>query len=47
MVIFLQRGVFVAGLREEFVSNAEQVHKLLEAGEGRSNIVAKYLIPFS
>ncbi|XP_048503619.1 kinesin-like protein KIN-7N isoform X2 [Beta vulgaris subsp. vulgaris] len=29
----LERGVFVAGLREEFVSNAEQVHKLLEAGE--------------
>lgn len=29
----LERGVFVAGLREEIVSNAEQVHKLLEAGE--------------
>ncbi|XP_021728458.1 kinesin-like protein KIN-7N [Chenopodium quinoa] len=29
----LERGVFVAGLREEIVSEAEQVHKLLEAGE--------------
>ncbi|XP_057533196.1 kinesin-like protein KIN-7N [Amaranthus tricolor] len=29
----LERGVFVAGLREEIVSNAEHVHKLLEAGE--------------
>ncbi|XP_056697864.1 kinesin-like protein KIN-7N isoform X2 [Spinacia oleracea] len=29
----LERGVFVAGLREEIVTNAEQVHKLLEVGE--------------
>ncbi|KAK9756502.1 hypothetical protein RND81_01G102200 [Saponaria officinalis] len=29
----IERGVFVAGLREEIVSNAEQVHKFLEAGE--------------
>lgn len=29
----LERGIFVAGLRAEIVNNAEQVHKLLEAGE--------------
>ncbi|XP_048443682.1 kinesin-like protein KIN-7N [Pyrus x bretschneideri] len=29
----LERGVFVAGLREEIVSNAEQVLKLIESGE--------------
>ena len=30
----LQRGVFVAGLREEIVDNAEQVLKIIEFGEG-------------
>jgi centromeric protein E len=29
-----QRGVFVAGLREEVVNNAEQVLDLIKAGEG-------------
>ncbi|GMJ15270.1 hypothetical protein like AT1G59540 [Hibiscus trionum] len=29
----LERGIFVAGLREEIVNNAEQVIKLLESGE--------------
>ncbi|KAI4316588.1 hypothetical protein L6164_024557 [Bauhinia variegata] len=29
----LERGIFVAGLREEIVNNAEQVLNLLEAGE--------------
>ncbi|KAK8571393.1 hypothetical protein V6N13_103519 [Hibiscus sabdariffa] len=29
----LERGIFVAGLREEIVNTAEQVMKLLEAGE--------------
>ncbi|POO03725.1 Kinesin-like protein [Trema orientale] len=29
----LERGVFVAGLKEEIVNNAEQVLKLLESGE--------------
>ncbi|PON65553.1 Kinesin-like protein [Parasponia andersonii] len=29
----LERGVFVAGLKEEIVNNAEQVMKLLESGE--------------
>ncbi|KAG9440639.1 hypothetical protein H6P81_020804 [Aristolochia fimbriata] len=29
----LERGVFVAGLREEIVNNAEQVMKLIELGE--------------
>ncbi|KAJ7958289.1 Kinesin-like protein [Quillaja saponaria] len=29
----LERGIFVAGLREEIVSSAEQVLKLIEAGE--------------
>ncbi|TQE10806.1 hypothetical protein C1H46_003709 [Malus baccata] len=29
----LERGIFVAGLREEIVSNAEQVLKLIESGE--------------
>lgn len=33
--IVLQRGVFVAGLREEIVDNAEQVLKLIEFGEGQ------------
>ncbi|CAN8241144.1 unnamed protein product [Cochlearia groenlandica] len=30
----LERGVFVAGLKEEIVSDAEQILKLLEFGEG-------------
>ncbi len=30
----LQRGVFVAGLREEIVDSVEQVLGLLESGEG-------------
>lgn len=30
----LQSGVFVAGLREEIVNNAEQVLQLIESGEG-------------
>ncbi|CAK7347392.1 unnamed protein product [Dovyalis caffra] len=30
----LERGVFVAGLKEEIVSNSEQVLKLIEGGEG-------------
>ncbi|KAH7523757.1 hypothetical protein FEM48_Zijuj06G0045900 [Ziziphus jujuba var. spinosa] len=39
----LERGVFVAGLREEIVNNAEQVLKLIESGEvnrhfGETNI---------
>ncbi|XP_068308383.1 kinesin-like protein KIN-7N [Pyrus communis] len=29
----LERGIYVAGLREEIVSNAEQVLKLIESGE--------------
>ncbi|KAG7972164.1 hypothetical protein I3843_07G169400 [Carya illinoinensis] len=29
----LERGIFVAGLREEIVSNAEQVLKLIDSGE--------------
>ncbi|KAJ4701581.1 Kinesin-like protein [Melia azedarach] len=29
----LERGIFVAGLREEIVNNAEQVLKLIESGE--------------
>ncbi|XP_059460759.1 kinesin-like protein KIN-7N [Corylus avellana] len=29
----LERGIFVAGLREEIVNNAEQVFKLIESGE--------------
>ncbi|KAE8725761.1 hypothetical protein F3Y22_tig00008146pilonHSYRG00161 [Hibiscus syriacus] len=29
----LERGIFVAGLKEEIVNNAEQVTKLLESGE--------------
>ena len=37
---FFQRGVFVAGLREEIVNNAEQVLKLLESGEGfKANLI--------
>jgi hypothetical protein len=32
----LQKGVFVAGLREEIVDSVEQVLGLLEAGEGNS-----------
>ncbi|KAG8491951.1 hypothetical protein CXB51_015277 [Gossypium anomalum] len=40
------RGIFVAGLREEIVSNAEQVIKLLESGEvnrhfGETNMNAR------
>lgn len=31
---FLQRGVFVAGLKEEIVNSAEQVLKLIQLGEG-------------
>lgn len=34
MISLLQRGIFVAGLKEEIVSNAEQVLKLIESGEG-------------
>ncbi|KAF7830519.1 kinesin-like protein KIN-7N [Senna tora] len=30
----LKRGIFVAGLREEIVNNAEQVFNLIKAGEG-------------
>ncbi|KAM5565915.1 kinesin-like protein KIN-7N [Rosa sericea] len=42
----LERGIFVAGLREEIVSNAEQVLKLLESGEvnrhfGETNMNAR------
>lgn len=29
-----QRGVFVAGLREEIVNDAEQVLELIQRGEG-------------
>lgn len=32
--ISFQRGVFVAGLREEIVNSPEQVLKLIESGEG-------------
>jgi centromeric protein E len=31
---FLQKGIFVAGLREEIVSSPKQVFELLEFGEG-------------
>lgn len=31
---FCQRGIYVAGLREEIVNSAEQVLKLIEMGEG-------------
>jgi len=31
---FCQRGVFVSGLKEEIVNNAEQVLDLIKAGEG-------------
>lgn len=34
LIFLLQRGIFVAGLKEEIVSNAEQVLKLIESGEG-------------
>ncbi|KAF5740077.1 kinesin-related protein 11 [Tripterygium wilfordii] len=42
----LERGVFVSGLREEIVSDAEQVLKLIEAGEenrhfGETNMNAR------
>ncbi|XVE55721.1 hypothetical protein DITRI_Ditri03aG0180900 [Diplodiscus trichospermus] len=42
----LERGIFVAGLREEIVNNAEQVTKLLESGEvnrhfGETNMNAR------
>ncbi|GAB2293750.1 hypothetical protein Dimus_027963 [Dionaea muscipula] len=42
----LERGIFVAGLREEIVNNSEQVLKLLEAGEvnrhfGETNMNAR------
>ncbi|PQP93468.1 kinesin-related protein 11 [Prunus yedoensis var. nudiflora] len=42
----LERGIFVAGLREEIVSNAEQVLKLIESGEvnrhfGETNMNAR------
>nr|KJB29410.1 hypothetical protein B456_005G098800 [Gossypium raimondii] len=42
----LERGIFVAGLREEIVNNAEQVMKLLESGEvnrhfGETNMNAR------
>lgn len=30
----LQRGIFVAGLKEEIVNNADQVLKLIQQGEG-------------
>lgn len=30
----VQRGVFVAGLKEEIVSDAEQILKLIDSGEG-------------
>jgi hypothetical protein len=33
-VVFLQRGIYVAGLREEIVNSAEQVFELLQQGEG-------------
>ncbi|PWA81603.1 Kinesin, motor domain-containing protein [Artemisia annua] len=32
----LDRGIFVAGLREEIVNSADQVLKLIEMGEGLS-----------
>lgn len=32
----MQRGIFVAGLREEIVNSADQVLKLIEMGEGLS-----------
>jgi len=34
LLFIFQRGVFVAGLREEIVNNAEQVLNLLKVGEG-------------
>lgn len=34
MYIIFQRGVFVAGLREEIVNDAEQVLELIQRGEG-------------
>ncbi|XWS21313.1 hypothetical protein CRYUN_Cryun30bG0045100 [Craigia yunnanensis] len=42
----LERGIFVAGLREEIVNNAEQVMELLESGEvnrhfGETNMNAR------
>ncbi|KAH1096984.1 hypothetical protein J1N35_013905 [Gossypium stocksii] len=42
----VERGIFVAGLREEIVNNAEQVMKLLESGEvnrhfGETNMNAR------
>ncbi|CAL1395742.1 unnamed protein product [Linum trigynum] len=42
----LERGIFVAGLKEEIVSNAEQVLKLMESGEvnrhfGETNMNAR------
>ncbi|XP_010248347.1 PREDICTED: kinesin-like protein KIN-7N isoform X2 [Nelumbo nucifera] len=42
----LERGIFVAGLREEIVNNAEQVLKLIEQGEvnrhfGQTNMNAR------
>lgn len=32
-LLFMQRGIFVAGLREEIVASAEQVLELLAFGE--------------
>lgn len=39
LILFIfQRGVFVAGLKEEIVNNAEQVLNLIKAGEGLFHI---------
>ncbi|KAM3312874.1 hypothetical protein ACQJBY_032579 [Aegilops geniculata] len=40
----LERGVYVSGLREEIVNNAEQVLQLLELGEGSISVhLSSYL----
>ena len=39
--IGFQRGVFVAGLREEIVNSAEQVLELIQHGEGLTNNVGE------
>lgn len=33
-VLVVQRGIFVAGLSEEIVNDADEVFKLIESGEG-------------
>ena len=47
-VFLVQRGIFVAGLREEIVNSAEQVFELIESGEGLSSYKndLSFVIPY-